>query len=756
MNRTFLKSLAAAFVFIVFCTSAMHLSGQKDPKKKELPPAKSYNVSQAESEIKIDGVLNEPAWEKATLIDAPYEWWPGDNVPAIVKTDCLVTFSKTKLYFGFRCYDPEPKKVRAHLMDRDALTTFVMDDHVTLLIDTFNDERRGFQFRVNALGVQADAFFSELEGFEDFSWDAIWSSAGKLTDYGYCVEIAIPFNQLRFPKSLEKQTWGICVERLYPRSVRHRLRSHPMDRDKQCFLCQINKVTGFENMSSGHNLEFDPTFTVNRTDTRTDFPDGKMQDGKIKPEPGLSARWGITSNLILNTTINPDFSQVEADVAQLEVNTRFALRYAEKRPFFLEGADFFLTPMEAVFTRSVYDPLWGVKMTGKIGRNALGFFAAQDRYNTLLFPSNQGSWLTSYKENIFSGVLRYRRDVGEGSTLGFLYAGRAGDSYYNHVVGLDGFLRLSNTKTLNVQYLHSRTAYPLEIAQENGQDVDPFEGDALLVNFLHWARTFGYGINYQGFTDNFRADYGFIPRVGYHSFNAFFQPIFWTNGQNWFHRISGMFNFQRIINRGGDLTDQDIVFGMEYQGPVQSIIRPNLYFQKEWYNGIMYNKTQFQFYLDFRPRGGMKCTVLTLFGDAIDYENSRLAQSFLIQPTVDIAFGKNINLALNDTFQQLTKDGNRIYTVNLLQAKLVYNFNVRTFFRVILQYQDLRQDQALYLFPVNAKTKTLFTQVLFSYKVNPQTKLYIGYSDNQLGLVEFPLTRKNRTFFLKIGYALVY
>ncbi|MDQ1355457.1 MAG: hypothetical protein QG657_5767 [Acidobacteriota bacterium] len=757
MNRTFSKSLVVAFFFILLWEGSLtYLAGQQTQKRIELPPTQSYTVSKAESEIKIDGKLSESAWEKAVKIDVPYEWWPGDNTPAIVKTDCLVTFSRTKVYFGFRCYDPEPKKVRAHIMDRDAMTTFVMDDHVTLLLDTFNDERRGFQFRVNALGVQADAFFSELEGFEDFSWDAIWDSAGRLTDYGYCIEIAIPFNQLRFPRAQEKQTWGICVERLYPRSIRHRLRSHPMDRDKQCFLCQVNKIAGFEGMSSGHNLEFDPTLTVNRTDSRTDMPDGKMENGKIKVEPGLSARWGITSNLILNATINPDFSQVEANVAQLEVNTRFALRYEEKRPFFLEGADFFLTPMEAMFTRTVYDPLWGVKMTGKVGRNAIGFFAAQDRYNTLLFPSNMGSWLASYKEDIFSGVLRYRRDVGRGSTLGFLYTGRAGTDYYNHVVGVDGFLRLTNTKTLNAQFLHSRTDYPTDIAQENYQTVDPFDGNAVLVNFLHWGRTFGYGASYQEYTDNFRADYGFIPRVGYHFFNVFAQPIFWTRGHKWFNQISFIFNGVVITDQKGVLSDRQIQLGIDYQGPLQSIFRPNFFIQKERYNGILYEKNQFQAYFDFRPRGGMKFTVLTLFGSDIDYENFLPANSFLIQPTLNVSFGKRLNLSLNDTFQRLSREGDKVYSVNLLQAKLVYNFNVRTFFRIILQYQDLKQNQALYLFPVDARTKTLFTQVLFSYKVNPQTKLFIGYSENQLGMTEFPLTRRNRTFFLKIGYAFIY
>jgi hypothetical protein len=244
--------------------------------------------------------------------------------------------------------------------------------------------------------------------------------------------------------------------------------------------------------------------------------------------------------------------------------------------------------------------------------------------------------------------------------------------------------------------------------------------------------------------------------VGYHSYDAIIEPIFWTRGQKWFNQISLFLRGIRITDRKGDLSDQEIQLGIDYQGPVQSIFRPTLFIQKERYNGVMYDKTQFQAYLDFRPRGGMKWTILTLFGGAIDYENFLPAKSFLIQPTLDISFGKHINLSLNDTFQRLSREGDKVYSVNLLQAKLVYNFNVRTFFRVILQYQDLKQNQALYIFPVDAQTKTLFTQVLFSYKVNPQTKLFIGYSDNQLGLTEFPLTRRNRTFFLKIGYALVY
>jgi hypothetical protein len=164
---------------------------QEKPEKKEEIEAAHYTISAATSEIKVDGVLDEQAWEDATVIKLPYEWLPGDNIPAPVDTDCLVTFDKKYFYVGFRCYDPEPSKIRAHLMDRDSIDTFIQDDHVVFMIDTFNDERRGFQLRANPIGVQADANFSEAEGYEDFSWDIIWKSKGRITEWGYAVEMGI-------------------------------------------------------------------------------------------------------------------------------------------------------------------------------------------------------------------------------------------------------------------------------------------------------------------------------------------------------------------------------------------------------------------------------------------------------------------------------------------------------------------------------------------------------------------------------------
>ncbi len=751
-----MKSYSINRILILFLFSgliAFNLFSQKTDKKI-YPKAKNWVVKKVSSKIHIDGVINEKAWKEAVKTGIEYEWTPGDATPAPVKSEVMVTFDRKNFYVAFICYDPEPKKIRAHLMDRDSINTFIQDDNVSFMIDTFNDERRGFQFRINPLGVQADAIFSEMEGYEDFSWDVIWESAGKITDFGYVVEVAIPFNQLRFPKGSSVQTWGFEASRSWPRNVRHRMSTHTRDRNNMSLLGQFNKITGFKDMSPGKNLEFDPTLTVNRTDIRSDFPDGELENGKIDIDPGISARWGITSNLVLNAAINPDFSQVEADVAQLEVNTRFALKYAEKRPFFLEGADFFLTPLEAVFTRTVYSPYWGGKLTGKIGKSALGVFGTRDRVNNLIFPSNQGSQSISLSDPVLGGVFRYRHDIGKGSALGLLYTGRFGDNYENHVAGFDGFFRISKVKTFTVQYLRSETDYPDDLALKYSQDIDTFGGDALYAQLQHFSRNMFWFLEYEDLSKGFRADSGFIPRVDLRRIEGAVHPIIWGKKGDWFDRLGFMLRAEHISDHNGLTTDQQLQLVAEYRGFLQSVVQPAFDISKEYYNGVTYSKKRFQIYSEIKPAGGVNFSVFSQLGNSIDYTNNRLADRFMIMPSIELGLGRHLNLNVSHIYERLSSEGNKIYNANLLQTKLVYNINIRTFMRAIVQYMDLSRNPDMYMETVTDKTRTLFTQFLFSYKINPQTVLFLGYSDNNFGMRGIDLTKTGRTFFLKIGYAL--
>ena len=758
MKRTSVKFiLVVAISLNIFLGSVYVLAEQSDQESQQEPPkAQHYTTKAAISGIKVDGILDEKAWDDATLIKLPYEWTPGDNITPPVDTDCLVTFDQDNFYLAFRCYDPDPSKIRAHLMDRDAMDTFIQDDAITVVLDTFNDERRGFQFRVNPLGVQADANFSESEGYEDFSWDAIWESAGKITEWGYAVEVAIPFNQLRFPRTSDVQTWGFSAERSYPRSVRHRMTSHRRDRDVFCYFCQFNKISGIQGISPGLNIELDPTLTGIRTDSRGDFPmnpEAPMKNGKIDPDPGLTARWGITPNLILNAAVNPDFSQVEADVRELEVNTRFAIRYPEKRPFFLEGGDFFLTPVEAVFTRTVADPDGGLKLTGKVGKNAIGIFGTYDRVNNLLFPANQISQSTSLEQDVTSGVFRFRRDIGQASNLGVLYTGRVAEDYYNHVAGFDGFFRLSRTKQLSFQYLHSETKYSKEISAGFGQKQASFGGDALVAEFVHFGRNWLYMLRYDDFHPEFRADYGYVPRVDMRSLEGLLRRTLWGEQGDWFTQLTFGIRGNVTYSHDGDLTDRKLGLVVTYQGPLQTSVTTQYSRSRELYLTEYYDLDQVVFVAEMKPLGGLRLNAHILFGDAVDYTNARQAAGMNLLPSLEFNLGKHINVNLQHAFQKLTLKGDEIFTANLSQVKLIYNFTTRTFVRAIIQYLHVARNPDVYLFPTPDETQTLFTQFLFSYKLNPQTVVFIGYSDNYLGLTGIDITQTNRTFFVKLGYA---
>jgi hypothetical protein len=719
--------------------------------------AADFEITRATGTIEVDGLLDENAWNNATRILLPFEWFPGDNVPAPVETEVFITFDQENLYLAFRAHDPDPTSIRANLADRD---TPFQDDHVGFMIDPFNDERRGFQFRINPLGVQMDAIFSENEGFEDFSWDAIWDSNGLITEEGYQVELAIPFKSLRFPRSTEPQTWGFMAFRSLPREVRHRMRSHPTDRDRACLLCQMNKMVGIDGVNPGKNVEVTPTLTAVRTDTRPDGSSGSWDSGEGEYEPGVTARWSVTPNLVFNGTVNPDFSQVEADVAQLDVNNRFALFYPERRPFFLEGADFFLTPLNIIFTRTVADPEAGGKLTGKEGANAVGFFLTQDRVNNLIFPENQGSASTSLSDDVTAGVLRYRRDVGAGSTVGGLMTVREGDGYHNRVYGADAFLRISATNTIQAQYLSSDTEYPSDLATEYGQKEGAFRGDAYHLQFLHRSREWTAFANLEQLGADFRADAGFIPRVDTRSGEAMVQKTWWAPEQGrWFSFINAGLLASRTEDLDGNLTDERIQFTGGYSGPMQSNVNVALATRKELYAGTLFEGLGAAFIgFEIRPSGIATLGFGSELSETIDYLAGQEGTQITAGPRAELKLGRHLNLNLQHSFRRLERGGDWAFIANLSQVRAVYNFNVRTFFRLIVQYQNIERNPEMYEVDVDREVKSLFTQFLFSYKVNSQTVVFLGYSDNAQGMLtpEFALTdltRYTRTFFLKLGYA---
>ena len=742
---------------LALCLSVVApMVAQEEEPAATAPPLRQFTVEPSTSAIKIDGVLDEAAWDAALVVDLPYEWYPSDNGPPPVRTESLITYDRTNVYVAFRAYDPKPEDIRAHLMDRDAIRLFIQDDHVGFTLDTFNDERRAFHFRVNPLGVQIDAVFSERTALEDYSVDLIWNSAGRVNSEGYVVEVAIPLKQLRFSRTSEVQTWGFEAFRGYPRSVRHRISSRFTDREKDCLLCQENKITGFKNLKTGNNLEITPTLTGISTDSLDSFPDGSLQNVEEDFEAGASVRWGITPNITLNATVNPDFSQVEADVAQLDINNRFALFFPEKRPFFLEGADLFQTPLAAVFTRTVADPRWGAKLSAKEGKNTLGLFVADDRINNILIPGNQGSRFAFLDENVTTGVVHYTREVGDFSALGVLYTGREGDGYHNRVGGLDGFLRFTPSDTVRVQYLRSDTLYPTATAQRFGQSTDSFDGDAFSMRYDHFAKLWRGFVRYEDLDPDFRADAGFIRRVDVKTSEVGYERLIYGKRDDWYAQMSFGGNYLRTEDHSGLLTDESIeVFGI-YQGPRQSLIRLQLFDNQEFFAGVTYDLMKAWLFGQFNLTGNVRGSLAIRSGDEIDFTNRRLGDQLFISPNLLMRLGRHLSVELDYLRRDLDVEGGRLFTADLAQANIIYNFNVRSFARGILQYQSIDRDPDLYFVPVDKENTDLFVQLLYSYKLNPQTVLFVGYTDTRVGLEDISLQQTDRTFFLKLGYAFLY
>ncbi len=750
-----LRNLGLGICTLVLSALASEVHAQAARgQSRVVPPAPTFTVQRSATSVRVDGVLDDEAWRSAVEIPLRWEWTPGDMTEPPVRTVCRVTFDADRLFIGCKAYDDKPEEIRAHLMDRDDTGRLVLDDHLNILIDPFNDQRRAFQFRINPHGVQADAILSTAEGFEDFSWDAVWASAGHLDPDGYSVEMGIPFRSLRFPETSEAMTWGFLFERSWPRNVRHRMQANPFDRNNSCLLCQANKVTGFRDITPGKNVEAVPAVTSRKTDTRSNFPSGPLVGGDVEGSFGADLRWSVTPNLAVNVTGNPDFSQIEADVAQLDVNTRFALFFPEKRPFFLEGADFFNTPINAVFTRTVADPDVGFKLTGKVGprtSNVVAVFGARDALTNILFPSNQGSFSTSLAQDAYTAVGRYRRDLGAASYVGGLYTGRYGDGYSNQLAGADVFHRLSNSTSFRAQYLVSATEYPDSLATRTGQPVGSFRGGALSLQVNRNTADWFLSASYDDRSPMFRADAGFVSRVDTRSLNATAFRVIRANS-GWFTQILAGVQYGQVHDHDGTLTDQSVTASVSYAGPLQSSAQPYYSHTRVRFQGTLYELDGGGLHAGFRPSANIGFSLATAFGETVDFTNNRESSQLILAPGVRFSVGRGLGIDVQHVYQRLSFAGAEVFTANLFQSKVLYHFNVRTFVRAIVQYRNVQRNLDNSTVPLNAEDRGLFGQFLFSYKVNPQTVFFLGYSENQAGTQDFDLTRANRTLFAKVGY----
>jgi hypothetical protein len=704
-----------------------------------------------------DFLEHSPREAEARVTDfRQYE--PGDGVPASQPTAAYLSYDDRNLYVVFVCRD-EPARIRARLAKREDIAD---DDKVVVNLDTFHDHRHAYRFSANPLGVQLDSLWTEGQGGDD-TWDTVWHSRGQLTEDGYIVWIAIPFRSLRFPRA-PLQNWAIELGRAIQRN--NEMSTWPQTTQRiESFAQQFAALEGVENISPGRNLQFIPYFVFSRSRALDPFTSPPAFRNDTEARPGLDAKLVLRDALTFDFTVNPDFSQVESDEPQVTVNQRFEVFFPEKRPFFIENAGYFVTPINLFFSRRIADPQAGARLTGKLGRWSLGFIAMDDRAPGKQVPP--GDPLRGERAAI--AVARVQREFANQSTVGVLVTSRDFAGAHNRVFSLDTRLKLDANWVLTAQAIHSDT---LE------QDGHRFTGPSYWAELSHTGRHLVYAARYLDHSPNFRADLGFIPRVDVRKMEHYFR-YYWKPKQGPIVLFGPDITVNVNWNRLGQVQEWvvDTSFGGNLRGQTDGGCRhQNIY---ELFQGLGFRRH----FTDCGTNiGWLKWLLFTAdygFGSAINYqsaaplppfvgEQSSATLGFTLRPTPRFRFEQKylytrLGMRRGQT-PVVTASGASIFDNHILRTKVNYQFTRRLSLRAILDYNAVLSNPMLVALE---PTKRLTGDLLATYMVNPGTAFYVGYTDIYENLQFGPMapwsrriggpdTSTGRQFFVKMSYLFRY
>lgn len=497
-------------------------------------------VPRFETSPTIDGKLDDAVWKRAAVFKDFYQTAPGDNIAPSKPTIAYIGYDEENLYVAFYCYD-EADKIRATIAKRDAVFG---EDNVRIHLDTYDDQRRAYVLGFNPFGIQQDGVYTEGKG-EDFSVDIVMESKGVIVSDGWTLEAKIPFRSLRYLIGKDKN-WGIHLSRNIDRFNDELDSWMPQDRNISSWLAQEGKITGIENIKVERTLEIVPSIAVSETGERRRnyaitsgiYDPGRFVNQGIKQDIGVNLKFNVTPNITFDFAYNPDFAEIEADAPVVSANQRFPIFFEEKRPFFLEGADIFQSPLQSFYSRQIVDPVIAAKLTGKIGRTSFGFLAASDNApgnysdDERTDPVIRTEIDEFLDKNAQFAVLRLKRDVGRDNSLGFFGTARIFPEQRNFTGGFDGNFRLTPKTSFNFQVLgtHSRRCFfepefepALNLTQTAGNreicggsafnHYRTGNGLGYFAKYEYAEKNWGWVAEATGRSQDYRADAGFTPRV---------------------------------------------------------------------------------------------------------------------------------------------------------------------------------------------------------------------------------------------------
>lgn len=714
------------------------------------------NASRITATVKIDGSLDEEIWSQAKKAENFVERYPGDNLEPEVKTYAFVTYDEDNLYIGFKCFD-DPAKIRATLCERDE---FQNDDNVAVLIDTYSNAAWAYEFLVNPYGVQKDLLWSSITG-EDSGYDLIWQSAAQIKDDGYEVEIAIPFSSMRFPDK-EVQEWKIDFWRNHPRETSKTYSWSANNRNEQCFPCQWGTVEGIQNVSPSKGLELLPTVLLSQSG-QIDYSDQnlRLQNEKLDGDLSMGMKYSITNNATIEAAYNPDFSQIEADAAQIDVNTTIALFYPERRPFFQEGRDIFQTLFNSFYTRTVNDPEYAAKLISRNDKTRIGFLTAKDETSPYTIPLEEETVILDVGKS-YVNVLRGTHNIGGNNEIGIILSDRRfEDGGSGSILAFDHSFRLSTNFSLIGQYVLSHTKEPDKLGKtafldgisydhgkyDLGFNGESYYGNAFITQFRGNGRNYNFTFNVDQVSPSYRTQVGFDPINNDRNFMFNGSYAFRFPEASFLERISPFFNTYNRWNFDGTKKMEYFNFDLNnFFRFSQAYLRLHYNFGKELYSNTMFDNLRT---IGFYANARLSSQIFAEF----QYDNSiGIARLNLVKDKEHSIFAavnyKPIDrLTLEPSISYLKgndyETGIELFEGYITRTRLRFQATKELSTRLVLQYNDF--------------SKSWDIDPLITYRISPFSVFYFGSSYNY-GEVENSITQetltkiKKRQFFLKLQY----
>lgn len=749
------------------------------------------NITKTSGQIKIDGNLRDNGWISAAKISNFVERSPGENIPPLVETEAFVTFDHGKLYVAFVCHD-DPSAIRATMCQRDQ---FSGDDAVVVLLDTYGDANWAYEFFVNPHGVQKDRLWTNITG-EDSGYDLIWESAAKITDSGYQVEIAIPFSSIRFPNE-SIQDWKMDFWRSHPRDSYHQYSWSANNRNEQCWPCQWGTISGINNVKPGRGLEVLPSFISNQSGSMS-FGDSLISpydDGAINGEISLGGKYSISSDITLEAAYNPDFSQVETDAAQIDVNSTVALFYPEKRPFFQEGTDIFRTLFNSFYTRTVNDPQYAAKLTGRYDGYRFGFLSALDENTQYIIPFDEFSSSPLNVGESYVNVLRGIRSIGSYSHLGFIINDRRfEDDGYNTVLGVDHNLRFTPKIGFDGQYLVTFNKelnnpaksgyygnYDFNFGKNTGAfDGEEFTGYAFISRIRHNSRTWNGNITYSQVDPTYRTELGYDPWVNYRELSThqnfnFYLPT------GIFERITPGFFANSRWKYDGEHRWYHVFLGVEGRlRYAQSSINLNVSRSDERWYGVDFNNL-WTIELDLNSQPSSKLGVYVGYDRSVEPALNQLVKGNVNRVDMSLDIKPIDRLTIEPNLSYVTSNDidtdEELYENLVSRTRVQFQLTRALSFRMIFEHRyrevwyKYLDDETGEMVRYNSAMKSWDLFPLLTYRINPFTIFYVGMTGNYNDLgqsafddyyspeyyqynrdIERDWTLDNRQFFLKLQY----